>query len=256
MLGRVERGGLGVAVDDRLVDHAVLGGVDARAAGRRRSSRRAGAATAAGPSARRRVGEREQDRVAGHRGELAVEAGGRRRSSGARRVVGSPTASIAASRLSRLGVAAARAARRARRRAARAARAPRARRTGWRRAAALGRVERERRRVGGDERAGAGARLDDAVDLQRGDRLAHAGAADLERPGELALGRQPRARRQQAAGDVGAEALGDLLVALGNPQRLEDNWSTEMTAEARSSRRRRQAPPPGSPPGQPAVICG
>ncbi len=48
----------------------------------------------------------------------------------------------------------------------------------------------------GDENAGADAHLDQAADLQRDDRFAHRRAADAERCGELALRRQPRARRE------------------------------------------------------------
>ena len=71
----------------------------------------------------------------------------------------------------------------------------------------LGRVER-------DERARAGARLQHAADLQRADRLAHAGAADAEPPGELALGREPLPGGQPPGADVRGEPLGDPLVAL------------------------------------------
>ena len=76
-------------------------------------------------------------------------------------------------------------------------------------------------RVGGDERAGAGARLDHAVDLQRGDRLAHRGAADLEPLRQVALGRQPLAGRQQPHADLAGEPLGDPLVALAGLERAE-----------------------------------
>ena len=74
--------------------------------------------------------------------------------------------------------------------------------------------------AGGDERARAGARLDHAGDLQRGDRLAHRGAADLEPAREVALGRQPLAGRQPAGADVGGDPVGDLLVALARPDRV------------------------------------
>ena len=72
--------------------------------------------------------------------------------------------------------------------------------------------------VGGHERAGAGPRLDHALDLQRGDRLAHGGAADLEPARELALGRQPLAGREGAGADLGREPLGHVLVALQRPR--------------------------------------
>src|SRR5829696_7428804 len=74
VLRGVERGGGGVALDDRLVDHAVLGRVHARAAG-------AGDRVVAQPLPERLVHERgdlvgqaEQHGVAGECGEPAVEA--------------------------------------------------------------------------------------------------------------------------------------------------------------------------------------
>ena len=75
--------------------------------------------------------------------------------------------------------------------------------------------------AGGDERARAGPRLDHAGDLERGDRLAHRRAADLQPAREIALGRQPLARRQPAGADVGGEPVGHVLVALAGPDRSE-----------------------------------
>ena len=49
-----------------------------------------------------------------------------------------------------------------------------------------------------DERAGAVAGLDDALQRERRERLAHRRAADLERARQIALGRQPLAGREHA----------------------------------------------------------
>ena len=74
-------------------------------------------------------------------------------------------------------------------------------------------------RVGGHERARAGARLDHAVDLERGDRLADRRAADLEPLGEVALGGQALAGAQQAHADLAGDPVGDPLVELGGLER-------------------------------------
>ncbi len=72
--------------------------------------------------------------------------------------------------------------------------------------------------VGRDERARARARLDHPVDLERRDRLADRGAADLEALGEVALGRQALAGAQQAHADLAGDPVGDPLIEL---RRLE-----------------------------------
>ena len=205
VLRGVEGGRLGVAVDDRLVDHPVLGGVDAGAAGH-------GDRVVAQPVPERLVhqlgdvvGEGEQHGVAGHRRQLAVEEAVRRApggdSAGSRppwRRAGSPRPRRAV-----------RAGRPDGRPRARAARGPPARPTGSRRAGPQRPRARRRPRTF-PRRAG----LDHALDLERGDRLAHRGAAHLERAGQLALRRQPLAGRLHARADVGRQALSDLLVAL------------------------------------------
>ena len=74
-------------------------------------------------------------------------------------------------------------------------------------------------------------------DLQRGDRLAHGGAADLEPAREVALGRQPLAGREGARADLAREPLGHVLVALQRPYRLErrtrldGNWFAHRTSK-------------------------
>ena len=74
-------------------------------------------------------------------------------------------------------------------------------------------------------------------DLQRGDRLAHGGAADLEPARQVALGRQPLAGREGARADLGREPLGHVLVALQRPDwrerrtRLDDNWFAHRTSK-------------------------
>ena len=66
----------------------------------------------------------------------------------------------------------------------------------------------------GDEGAGARPGLQDAPQRERGERLAHGGAPDLEPARELALGRQALAGRERARPDVLGQARRDALVAL------------------------------------------
>ena len=68
--------------------------------------------------------------------------------------------------------------------------------------------------VGGHERPRARARLDDAVDLEGGDRLAHRGTPDLQPLGQVALGRQALAGLQQPHTDLAGDPIGDPLVQL------------------------------------------
>ena len=72
-------------------------------------------------------------------------------------------------------------------------------------------AERARLRVVGDEGANPLARRHQSLGAQRRDRLAHHRAAHAEGGDHLLLGRQPRAGRERAAGDVGADALHDLM---------------------------------------------
>ena len=201
----VEGGGLGIAGDDRLVDHAVLGDVDSCPSGDRDR-------VVAQPLPQRLVhqgghvvGEREQDRVAGHRRELAVEQAIRACSRWRCRPARPPSPRAGSRPRCRAGARAAAS-------RATAGSSCSARLEHGRRAGVVRRLGGRRPR--GDERAGALARLHHALDLQRRDRLAHRGAADLERAREVALRRQPLAGRQRAGADVRGEALGDLLVAL------------------------------------------
>src|SRR5215207_7793850 len=74
VLGGIEGSRRGVAVDDRLVDHPVLGRVDARAAGLRDRVVAQPLPQRLVHQRRDLVGEPEQHRVGGQRGEPAVEA--------------------------------------------------------------------------------------------------------------------------------------------------------------------------------------
>ncbi len=76
--------------------------------------------------------------------------------------------------------------------------------------------ERHPRAIGCDERAGALAGDDEAVRLQRGDRLAHHGAADAHRAHHFLLGRQPRAGLQPAARNLVGNAVDHLRCAVAN----------------------------------------
>ena len=57
---------------------------------------------------------------------------------------------------------------------------------------------------------------------ERRERLAQRGAGDAQLVGEVALGRQPAGRRQQAEPDRGAEPLHRLLEGGGRLHRLEN----------------------------------
>ena len=215
VLDGVEGGGLGVAGDDRLVDHAVLGRVDAGAAGSAIESSRSrchsgwsiSEATWSANASRTglpvsaaswrwkepvgRVPGGAVDRLGLHRrqqllGDLVALGAGR----GEPATAGS---SCARASSTALGLASC---------------APPSDGSG----------------PTTTSRAVAG--LDDALQRQRGERLAHRRAADLERARQVALGRQPLPGREQAGADVAGEALGDLLVAL---QRVR-KWFGRKTA--------------------------
>ena len=150
-----------------------------------RSSRRAGAATAAGPSATRR------DRRSASRTGLAVIAASwrwNRRSDAFQVARSTGSASIAASSFSAVS---SRWARAAARRATAGSSASRASSTADGRRVVQCAV---RRRRADDEGAGAVARLDDALERQRGECLAHRRAADLQRARQVTLGRQALTR--------------------------------------------------------------
>ena len=72
-----------------------------------------------------------------------------------------------------------------------------------------------------EEDAVAVADLDQAADLQRGQRLAHGGAADAEALRELALGQQPVAGLELLDVDERPQPLDDLLVERAAADRLE-----------------------------------
>ena len=74
-----------------------------------------------------------------------------------------------------------------------------------------------------DERSALGAlvQADDAGDLEAAQRFAQGVAADAELQRELALGRQLVARAQRAGGDLGADAVADLLEGAAGVDRLE-----------------------------------
>ena len=171
------------------------------------------------------VGEVDQDRVAGQRGDPAVEAAVAvvpARAVG----VGGRRASIAASRRLDLGVGPAALRRRARRRAGSSSARASSRSDGLASCGVeLGGVRSGG--AGGDERARAGPRLDHAGDLQRGDRLAHRRAADLEPAREIALGRQPLARRAAGRRGCRRRAGRRLLVALAAAGSARD-WSVRL----------------------------
>src|SRR5215207_754460 len=234
VLGGVEGRRGGVAVEDRLVDHAVLGRVHARAA-------RLGDRVVAQPLPERLVhqggdlvGEAGQDGVGRERGELAVEA--------AVAVVPACALAVGGGGVHRveqaLGLVVAAAAARGQRGNAGLDQQPRLEQVerpcvvGGQGGAGREPVER----VGGDERPCARPRLEHAAQRQRGDRLAHRCAADLQPARELALGRQPRAGHEPPGADVGSEPLGDPLVALRLPQwadhrtNLSPKWFVHRTS--------------------------
>src|SRR5215216_2897713 len=219
VLRRVERGRGGVAVDDRLVDHAVLGRMDAGAAGL--GDRVVAQALPQRLVHQRRdvVGEAEEHRVRGERGELAVEAA----------VAVVPSGAIAAGlggvhRVEEpLGLVVAPAAPGGQGGDAR-----------LQQQARLEQVERPRvvrreldaggepiERVGGDERPGAGPRLEHPAQLEGGDRLAHRCPPDLEPPGELALPGEPLARREAPRADVRGDPVRNTLVSLRLDERRD-----------------------------------
>jgi hypothetical protein len=96
--------------------------------------------------------------------------------------------------------------------------------------AARGRRRVERR----DVDARAHAHLDQALDLERDQRLAHRGPRHAELCGEVALGRQARAERELAGRDQPAQLVRDLAVqacALDGVQRhgVGGYWPTGLT---------------------------
>jgi len=71
------------------------------------------------------------------------------------------------------------------------------------------------------ERAAAGARLDDAEELEGAQRLAHGCARDLELVGERALRRELIAGLELAALEERLDLLDDPLVEPAAPDRLD-----------------------------------
>jgi len=69
-----------------------------------------------------------------------------------------------------------------------------------------------RGRLFAHEGAGAYPHLDQPGDLQRDHRLANHRPADAQALGEIALGRQPLARREFAGAHEGGDLVGDLFV--------------------------------------------
>ena len=86
------------------------------------------------------------------------------------------------------------------------------------------RLQRSREVVRADlphEGAAAGARLDDAEELERAQRLADRGARDLELIGERALGRELVAGVQLAPLEERLDLLDDPLIEPAAPDRLD-----------------------------------
>ena len=167
------------------------------------------------------VGQGDEDRVVGHDRDLAVEEAIALVPVGAVRVVAGPVHAREQLLGVRVGAAVAggeggdsRLEQLARLEQRGGARVVRQRDRAAARAGSLDALDR----VGRDERARAGARLDHPVDLERRDRLADRRAADLEALGEVALGGQPLAGLQQAHADLAGDPVGDPLVEL---RRLE-----------------------------------
>jgi hypothetical protein len=105
-------------------------------------------------------------------------------------------------------------------------------------------VERPRQIVGRDlpdERAAAGARLDDTEQLERAEGLAHRRAGDLELLGEGALGRELIAGPEFALLEERLDLLDDALVEPAAPDGLDNGqfpnlplgWSGGLTRTAR-----------------------
>src|SRR5262249_61903836 len=82
----------------------------------------------------------------------------------------------------------------------------------------------DERGLGDDERAAAAPALGGEVPAldERGDRLAQRRARDRELLGEVALGRQPRARREGPETDRGAEPVDRLLERRRGLDRRQD----------------------------------
>ena len=95
---------------------------------------------------------------------------------------------------------------------------------------------RERGLVGHEGPAGAPAQSHEVSALdERGQRVAQGGAGDPQPAGELALGRQLAAGRQQAQADRGAEAPDRLLEGRGRLHRLEDGLECRTAHGCRAS---------------------
>jgi len=86
------------------------------------------------------------------------------------------------------------------------------------------RLQRPREIVRSDlahERAAAGARLDDAEELERAQRLTDRGAGDLELVGERALRGQLVSRMELALLQERFDLLDDALIETASPDRLD-----------------------------------
>ena len=119
---------------------------------------------------------------------------------------------------------------------------------------AIGRID-SRRRGGRIDRphidARAHAHLDQALDFERDQRLAHRGAGHAELGGQLALGWQAGAQRELAGSDQPAQLVGDLAVQAAGGEGLDRhrsssgrasglvNWSGQFQAKCRGSGLRR-----------------
>ena len=240
MLGGVLAGGDGVALADGGGDEPVLGELQGGAAGD-------GDGVVAQPLPQRLVhqvgqvvGDRQQHGVGGRDGELAVEA-----------AVGvAPAAALVG-----VGGVGARGHRREQRvdRGVRPVAARRRERDDLRLQDPAGLEDGGRPGVGGEVEAGgellgvgdalervvgeegarAAARLDQAAELERAERLADRRAADAEVARELALGGQALAGVEDAAAQLLDEAVGDQLVALAHRQVVRttfENWSCRQTS--------------------------
>lgn len=84
-----------------------------------------------------------------------------------------------------------------------------------------GEIGDARARVRTSESPFADPALDEARALQRRERLAHCGPADLETAGQLPLGRQAVARTERAPLHEIAQLTGDLLMGTGTRHRLD-----------------------------------
>ncbi len=95
-----------------------------------------------------------------------------------------------------------------------------------------------------DERAAAAPLRahEQSLALEGAERLTHRHPADAELRGELALGRQPVARRELPVRDRLAELVADLQVGGPVPLRLRESWSFGLIPRSsgrRAPRRRR-----------------